>query len=427
MIATIEPSEINGTIKAPSSKSAMQRACALALLNNGETIIQNTGNSNDELVALGVVKQLGADVHKQDENLLVRSTGCIVVNGPIDCGESGLSLRMFAPIAALSDSPVLLNGSSSLMNRPMHFIDEIFPLLNTSTKSNNGFLPITVTGPLLPANISIDGSDSSQYLTGLLFAFAAAAKQLVSIHVTNLKSKPYIDLSLKMLAHFGYDVGHDNYTDFYIRPIEKKETSISYYTEADWSSASFLLVAGAIAGEIHVSGLDIHSVQADRAILQVLERCDADITIMENRISVTNRKKLHAFQFDATDCPDLFPPLVALAACCSGTSVIKGVSRLAFKESNRAESLVDVFTKMGIELFLRNDEMIILGTDALRAATVSPHHDHRIAMAAAVAGLRANGKVIIRDAEVVNKSYPDFYKHLRILGVAVTCEDALKV
>ncbi|MEO8769320.1 MAG: 3-phosphoshikimate 1-carboxyvinyltransferase [Ferruginibacter sp.] len=420
MIATIQPSAINGNIQAPASKSAMQRACALALLNNGETIIKNPGNSNDDLAAINIVKQLGAAVYEDHGDLIIKSNGLVRSKGPIDCGESGLSLRMFAAIAALDVSTVLLNGSGSLLKRPMHFIDEIFTLLNVNTKSNNGFLPISITGPLVPANISIDGSSSSQYLTGLLFAFANAAKELVSINVMDLKSKPYIDLSMQMLTLFGYNVSHDLYTDFYIRPIDKKEKNISYYTEADWSSASFILVAGAIAGTIHVSGLDIHSVQADRMILQVLERCNADIKIDKGTISVSNKNKLDAFEFDATDCPDLFPPLVVLAACCNGTSIIKGVSRLASKESNRAETLVEVFSKMGVELFFRNDEMIITGTDEIKPAIVSSHHDHRIAMACAIAGLKATGIIIIHDAEAVNKSYPAFYEHLKELGASVS-------
>ena len=420
MIATVQPSTINGIIQAPASKSAMQRACALALLNHGETIIQNPGNSNDDLAAINIIQHLGADVSEVHGNLIIKSNGLVKVKGSVNCGESGLSFRMFAAIAALEDSTVLLNGSGSLLKRPMHFIDETFPWLNVKTESNNGFLPINITGPLVPANISIDGSSSSQYLTGLLFAFANAAKELVSINVVDLKSKPYIDLTMQMLALFGYNVCHDFYTDFYIRPVEKREKNISYYTEADWSSASFLLVAGAIAGTIQVSGLDIHSVQADRMILQVLERANADIKIVGETISVSNKNKLDAFEFDATDCPDLFPPLVVLAACCNGTSVIKAVSRLASKESNRAETLVEVFTKMGVELFIRNDEMVITGTNEIKQAIVSSHHDHRIAMACAIAGLKTTGKIIIHDAEAVNKSYPGFYEDLRKVGGMVS-------
>ncbi len=423
MIATIDPSAIKGTIKAPASKSAMQRACALALLNKGQTIIYNPGNSHDDKAAINIIQELGASVHAEQERLIIQSTGDIRSNGSVNCGESGLSFRMFAAIAALSDATVLLNGSGSLLKRPMHFIDESFPLLNIKTASNNGFLPIKITGPLVPQNITIDGAPGSQYLTGLLFAFAKAAAKQVTIHVKDLKSKPYIDLSLQMLSHFGYDVSHNDHTDFYINPIQKKESSIVYHTEGDWSSASFLLVGAAIAGMISVKGLNIHSVQADKAIIDVLKHCGADIKIEDDTISVSNKNKLSAFRFDATDSPDLFPPLVVLAACCNGVSVIKGISRLASKESDRAETLVEVFTKMGVDISVNNEDMILKAGAAIRSAALSSHNDHRIAMACAIAGLKATGKIIIHDAEAVNKSYPQFYDHLKMLGASVSLSD----
>ncbi|MEO7524434.1 MAG: 3-phosphoshikimate 1-carboxyvinyltransferase, partial [Ferruginibacter sp.] len=297
MIAVIDPSAIVGNIKVPASKSAMQRACALALLNNGQTIIHNPGVSNDEIAAINIIKSLGAKVISRHETLTINSDGKLKPSATIDCGESGLSLRMFAPIAALSDSAVLLNGSGSLLKRQMHFIDEVFPKLKVKTVSNHGYLPIQITGPLQPGNISIDGSESSQYLTGLLFAFARQTKEQVCIHVTNLKSTPYIDLSLQMLDRFGYDVSHDGYQNFYVKPVYQKEKSVSYYTEADWSSASFLIVAGAIAGNISLTGLDMHSVQADRAIIDVLHLCNASFKIVKDILSINTRNPLQAFEF----------------------------------------------------------------------------------------------------------------------------------
>jgi 3-phosphoshikimate 1-carboxyvinyltransferase len=420
MIAAISPSGIMGTVTVPASKSAMQRACALALLNNGITVIHNPGKSNDDLAATNIIKYLGAAIQYENDRLVVNSKAEINSNGNIDCGESGLSLRMFAAIAALSKNEIILNGSGSLLKRPIHFFDEVFPLLNINTRTNNGFLPLTIKGPLVPADISIDGSMSSQYLTGLLFAFAKAAKEPVVITVNNLKSKPYIDLSLQMLEHFGYNVQHEGYSKFYIEPVTQPERKISYDTEADWSAAAFLLVAGAIAGDIRLKGLDIFSTQADRAIMDVLLATGANLTAEGSCILVNNRHALNAFEFDATDCPDLFPPLVALAAYCNGITSIKGISRLTGKESNRAETLKDVFNKMGIEISLKQDEMIIHGGTGVQAANVSSHQDHRIAMASAVAALGASGTIRISDAEAVDKSYLGFYDQLQLLGTAVS-------
>lgn len=423
MIATILPSAIHGSVTATASKSVMQRACALALLNTGETIIYNPGKSNDDLAAINIIKQLGAAIQYENDFMVVKSAGDIYFKGRIDCGESGLSLRMFAAIVALSHDEIILDGNGSLLKRPFHFFDEIFPLLNIKTKTNHGFLPVKLKGPLTPADITIDGSQSSQYLTGLLFAFAKGAEKRVVINVQNLASKPYIDLSLQMLKHFGYQVVNDKYSKFYIVPAVQMHNTIIYHTEADWSGAAFLLVAGVIAGDIRVKGLDLFSAQADRAVIDVMIESGANLQVEGNCILVNNKGTLKAFDFDATDCPDLFPPLTALAAYCKGTTIIKGVSRLSGKESNRAETLRDVFGKMGIEILLKEDDMIIHGGTGIKAADVSSHHDHRIAMACAVAALGATGKVMIHDAEAINKSYPEFYNHLQMLGAAVSLSD----
>lgn len=422
MKVRIQPTTISGDIHAPVSKSAMQRACALALLNAGETRILFPGKSNDDLAALSIIQALGANVEFINEKE-------IVVNGIEDlenisdalimnCGESGLSIRMFTPIAALMSAKLLITGAGSLVTRPMHFFDEVLPQLSVEVESQNGFLPLTIRGPLQPKDITLDGSLSSQFLTGILIAFAKVAKERITITVTNLKSKPYIDLTLQMMAHFGYKVTHQDYQSFEIYPSTIQDKPIRYSTEGDWSGGAFLLVAAAIAGKINVTGLDVFSAQADKAILQALMMAKATISINESEIHVQT-KKLSPFHFNATDCPDLFPPLVALAAYCDGTSVIEGVSRLAHKESNRALTLQSEFDKLGTKITLQDDLMMIEGGTELNGATVHSHHDHRIVMALAIAGLRTSSPVIIEDADAINKSYPDFYEHLKILGVQV--------
>ncbi len=425
MIVTIQPSAISGIINAPTSKSSMQRACAAALLNEGKTTIANPGKSNDDLAALEVIKILGATVTEIDENqITITSKGIQPINDEMNCGESGLGIRMFAPIAALSNKPIVISGTGSLLTRPMNFFDEIFPKLDIAIESNNGKLPIKIKGPLQPKNIAIDGSLSSQFLTGLLMAFGKAATEPVTISVTNLKSKPYIDLTLQVMNIFGYEVTNNNFESFLIKPVGKSTDKIIEYTvEGDWSGGAFLLVAGAIAGKITVNGLDTFSTQADKAILQALIDCGSTISIQEKQIDIgcpaTGNSGLKAFHFDATDCPDLFPPLVALAAYCNGTTVIEGVNRLAHKESNRGLTLQEEFGKMGIVIKLQDDLMLVEGGNGVNGATVHSHHDHRIAMACAVAGLKAGGETIIDEAEAINKSYPDFYEHLKQLKAIV--------
>jgi 3-phosphoshikimate 1-carboxyvinyltransferase len=400
----------------------MQRACAASLLRVGETIIRHPGRSNDDRAALGVIRDLGAEAASlEDGSLWVRSSGVTAVEGMVvNCGESGLGMRMFAPIIGLSGKTVRVTGEGSLLNRPMDFFDKVFPQLGIRVVSNHGKLPLEIQGPLKPRDIGIDGSLSSQFLTGLLFAYSAARATDVSIRVRQLKSKPYIDLTLFVMKHFGWSVENRDYEEFYFNGETSWDAGsevLEYTVEGDWSGGAFLLVAGAIAGPIKVRGLDGWSTQADKAILQALCDSGASMETGEGELRI-GPGKLNAFRFNATDCPDLFPPLVALAAYCEGTTVISGVSRLAHKESNRGLSLQEEFGKMGISIDLVGDTMLVRG-GAVRGARVHSRHDHRIAMACAVAALRADGEVTIEDAEAINKSYPDFYHDLQQLGAEI--------
>ena len=429
MIATVYPGKLNGAQVAPASKSSMQRACAAALLHVGQTIISNPGHSNDDLAALDVIQKLGAQVEINNaindngativESIKVISKGVHPVGPEMNCGESGLGIRMFTPIAALSSEPITINGKGSLVNRPMHFFDEIFPALGVTINSQNGFLPIQIQGPLkAPATITVDGSLSSQFLTGLLMAYAASDVEGAVIKVLDLKSKPYIDLTLAVLNAFGWNVSHTNYEQFEFLPHEPLKEVIEYTVEGDWSGAAFLLVAGAIAGPIKVKGLQMESTQADKAVVLALQNANVSIALEEDGILIGSEDgaALRAFDFDATDCPDLFPPLVALAAVCMGVSEISGVSRLAHKESDRGLTLQTEFAKLGIQIDLEGDVMKIHGGGEIKGATVFSQHDHRIAMSCGVAALKANGPVVITEAEAINKSYTNFFDHLVQLG-----------
>lgn len=419
MKVSIHPSTLHGTIHAPASKSSMQRACAAALLSEGASEIRNPGKSNDDLAALDVIQKLGARVVNNDDgSITIHSIGVDPNSTEINCGESGLGIRMFTPIAALSEKPITINGTGSLLTRPMHYFDEIFPKLNIWIQSQEGKLPLQIQGPLQPADIEVDGSLSSQFLTGLLMAYGSACKEPVTIKVNNLKSKPYIDLTLKVMEAFGRKVTHTNHEVFYLQPQQINYEPQIYTVEGDWSGAAFLLVAGAVAGDISVKGLDVQSTQADKAILMALMDCGCSLSITEDLIEV-GPASLKAFDFDATDCPDLFPPLVSLASYCEGTTVIEGVKRLAHKESDRGLTLQQEFAKLGVEIILQDDVMLVKGGGKINGAKVHSRHDHRIAMACAVTGLKAEGVVEIEEAEAINKSYPNFYEHLKQLGATV--------
>jgi 3-phosphoshikimate 1-carboxyvinyltransferase len=434
MRATVYPNTLRGEQVAPASKSSMQRACAAALLHRGTTRILNPGHSNDDLAAIDVIQKLGAIVKTEDASkekinstsIIVHSNGVQPIGDTMNCGESGLGIRMFTPIAALSDQSITVEGIGSLLKRPMHFFDIIFPKLGIEIQSQAGYLPIQIKGPLKPANIEVDGSLSSQFLTGLLMAFAATENTNAVIEVQGLKSKPYIDLTLSVLNTFGWKVQHQDYKRFEFLAHPPLADHIDYTVEGDWSGAAFLLVAGAIAGPIVVKGVQLNSTQADKAVIQALKDAGASIVINENAIQIGPAKdkagvvgSLKAFEFDATHCPDLFPPLVALAAVCNGVTILHGVSRLAHKESDRGLTLQKEFAKLGIRIELNEDRMMVYGGTGINGAEVFSQHDHRIAMACGVAALCADGPITITDAEAVNKSYTDFFKHLQHLGAKV--------
>jgi 3-phosphoshikimate 1-carboxyvinyltransferase len=418
MIATIEPGTVSGTIAAPPSKSHTQRIYAAALLHQGTTYVHGAGHSDDELAAFSIIQQLGARIEQLPGGVVaVSSNGIQPISGEINCVESGLSTRLFAPIAALSSQPITIHGKGSLLKRPMHDFNEILPALGVALPGFNGFVPFTLQGPLVPRNITIDAGESSQFLSGLLFALASVAKETITVSVKALTSKPYIDLSLAVLAHFGRPVYHNRYREFIIDPaLFTHQQTVEVAVEGDWSSAAYLLTAGAIAGNVKVQHLNLASTQADRAILKVLQLAGADILIDDTDITV-KKSELQAFEFDATHCPDLFPVLAVLGACASGDSYVRGVHRLFHKESNRVESVTEMLESFGVHFSVEDDTLCINGETRLQGTVVDSYHDHRIVMAAAIGALRAGSRVDILHAEAVSKSYPEFFTDLAACGV----------
>jgi 3-phosphoshikimate 1-carboxyvinyltransferase len=428
MKATIEPGRISGSITPPPSKSLTQRALAAALLHKGTTVIHNAGLSADELAATGIIQQLGATVTETisaigQRTLTIESNGVQPVSGIIHCGESGLAARMFAPIAALHNEPVTLTGTGSLLTRPLTGITKVLASLGVSVSSNLDHLPITLTGPLAPANTEIDASGSSQLLSGLLFALTAVAHAPITLKVKGLVSKPYIDLTIDVLMRFGRRVRHTGYKYFYIDPQQfTYEAHREITIESDWSSASCLLVAGAIAGEITINNLSPTSLQADRKIMKVLDLAGANVQSDGNQITVF-RSSLQAFEFDATHCPDLFPAIAVLAAFCRGESIITGLHRLFHKESNRVESITELLWSFGIPCAAEDDALFVEGGERLNGTVIDSYNDHRIVMAAAVCALRARSRVDINGAEAVNKSYPSFFTDMTNCGMNCVFSD----
>ncbi|HBH84912.1 MAG: 3-phosphoshikimate 1-carboxyvinyltransferase [Bacteroidetes bacterium GWE2_41_25] len=410
----IDPSPLKGTVKAPSSKSMTQRAIAAALLADGQSTIHNPSYCDDSLAAMSIAVGLGARIEPHSDKMIVDGTGNLR-ESKLNCGESGLAIRMFSPIAALFPEKIILTGANSLRKRPMKMIEEALNQMGVSCTSSGGFLPLTIKGPIKGGRCEIDGSVSSQLLTGLLMALPLAQEDS-EIKVNDLKSKPYIEMTIQILKSFGVTIHNENFSLFRI-PGNQKYIPYDYTVEGDWSGGAFLLVAGAINGELTITGLQKASRQSDMTILDALRDAGAKMKISDDSVWISH-SPLKAFSFDATHSPDLFPPLTVLAAYCDGVSTIKGVTRLIHKESNRAEALRLEFGKLKIMIDIDGDIMSITGGKP-EGAKVESHDDHRITMAMAVAALKASGRVYIRDSQCVGKSYPGFFDDLRTLGATV--------
>ena len=411
MKTTIHKGRIAGSITAPASKSYAQRAVAAALLAGGETTLTHLDLCNDTRAALDVARRLGASVSHEGTTYTIRG-GLTPVSTKLNIGESGLATRLFTPIASLCHMPITINGEGSILRRPIEMMEEPLQALGVEVISNGGYLPISVKGPMRGGEIHVDGSLSSQFITGLLMALPLSPNDTV-LHVENLKSRPYVDMTIDLAARFGVAIEHNNYEQFYIAGGQHY-TPCTYNIEGDWSGASCLLVAGATAGSITIRNLNHISLQADLAIIEALARAGAEIITTNSSVTV-HGGPLHAFEFDATDCPDLFPALAALAASCEGTSVLTGTQRLTYKESNRAKTIAEVFGRLGIGVDLSEENTMRITGGPVSSAVVDSHNDHRIAMAAAVAALSSDDSVVIEGADAADKSYPNFWNDLDTL------------
>ncbi len=396
---------------APASKSLFQRAVAAASLTTAETTILNPSECDDGAAAIRAARALGAELTTAGGRLLVRG-GARPPLGVLDCGESGLCLRMFAPIAALLDRPIELRARGSLLGRPMGLLEEPLRRLGAQCDSTGGRPPVRVHGPMKPGCIEVDGSISSQLLTGLLLALPRLPGDSTLL-VRDLKSKPYVRMTLRLLSQFGVTATADAALERFQIPGRQEYRGITCPVEGDWSGAAFPLVAAAIAGRVAVDGLALDSAQADRAILDALSACGAGVLAMPGRVEV-HKAPLRAFDLDASECPDLFPALAVLACCCAGTSRISGAGRLKHKESDRARTLVEELGSVGAKIRTEADSLVIEG-GPLVGGRGSSRGDHRIAMALAVAALVSRDGVTIEGDEAVAKSYPGFFADLEKL------------
>ncbi|WP_417016424.1 3-phosphoshikimate 1-carboxyvinyltransferase [Alistipes sp.] len=412
MDKTVPPGRVRGTLTPPCSKSYAQRALAAALLSEEATVLRNLEFCDDTRSALHCIETLGARVEQVDPTSLSIKGGLHPRGRSLEVGESGLATRLFTPIASLCQTPIRIVGRGTLLSRPMTMMLDPLRQLGVTVHDNGGFLPLEVCGPIRGGEVEVDGSVSSQFITGLLLALPRAGRD-TTLHVRNAVSTPYLDMTLDTAQRFGVEISQRDYEEFYI-PGNQRFAATYFSIEGDWSAAAMLLVAGATAGEITVRNVSMLSKQADTAICTALVRAGAAVINDAESVTVAHRP-LHGFEFDATNCPDLFPALAALAAAAEGESVIRGTSRLEYKECNRAEAICEEYARLGIAVDISEEDVMRIRGGAIHAARTRSHGDHRMAMSLAVAALRADGEVTIEGAESVAKSYPTFFEDLRMV------------
>lgn len=410
MQTIIPPGRVRGALTPPCSKSYAQRALAAALLAEGTTELDDVEFCDDTLAALRCIRTLGAEVVQRGESSLTIRGGLRPAGDVLQVGESGLSTRLFTPVAALCGRPIRIEGVGSILRRPMTMMTEPLRRLGVRVTDCDGRLPIEVCGPLRGGEAEIDGSVSSQFITGLLLALPLAVED-TTLRVTRAVSTPYLDMTIDTAGRFGVEIDQRDYEEFYI-PGGQRYEATRLRIEGDWSAAAMLLAAGAVAGEVTVRNVRMLSRQADTAICTALVRAGA--AVINDADSVTAcARDLRAFEFDATNCPDLFPALAALAASAEGVSVLRGTSRLEYKECNRAEAIREEYGKLGIEVDTSEPDTMRIRGGQIRGGVVSSHGDHRMAMSLAVAALRSAEPVTIEGAECVAKSYPGFFEDLQ--------------
>ncbi len=401
----IEPGTVSGKVAAYPSKSHIQRALILGLLNNNGIEIGNYGASDDSKAVLEAISALGAEVKFKNNILSVKGLGKFT-NSEIFCNESGLCLRLFAPILALSGEESRIRGTEGLLKRANGHISGILGKIGVQCVLERDILK--VKGPLRSGSIKVEDTIGSQLISGLLFALSKVQGDSC-IELVNPVSFPYIKMTAQILNRFGAGITIEDKENIYIKGrCEFMNGKLTI--EGDWSSAAFFLVAGAVSGKVTVSGLDRESVQADKDILRYLENAGAEVS--SGNGSVTVRKSdLKGFTADVRDCPDLFIPLAVLGLNCEGETKLFNYNRLRYKESDRPSALITELRKTGARIGIRDDH-ISIKRSVLRYEELDTYNDHRLAMGFSVAALNSEKGLIVKGPACVNKSFPSFFESL---------------
>jgi 3-phosphoshikimate 1-carboxyvinyltransferase len=412
---------LNGEVAAPASKSYTQRMVIASALSEGTSHVFNPLYSDDTEAALRAVTALGAQFKAEDGCWAIKGAKPKAASKPIDCGESGATLRFMIPVAALADGPSTLLFRGSIERRPVEPLLSCLRELGADARvgRNGDFDAVYVEGGgIVGGKCSIPGDVSSQFISGLMFACPLAEADTEIALTSPLESADYVKMTQSVLSRHAVEEAFEDSGIFVTGNQSYKAADGT--VPGDFSSAAFLLAAAAITNsEVTVSNLDYEAVQGDKAIVRILKEMGVEGKVCPDSIQIEGSgKPLKPVKVDVKNTPDLVPVIAALACYAEGTSIITGARRLRLKESDRLLTVSEELGKMGADIQITEDSMTIKGA-ALHGATVDPHNDHRIAMAAAVAALGAEGQTVIEHAECIRKSYPQFYLHIKQLGAEV--------
>jgi len=417
-LVSITPSHLKGTVTVPPSKSFAHRALIAAFLSNEPCTIKNLSMSADIKATLDCIKKAGTVFSYLPKTLSLtfkKSSAYLSEDILFDCGESGSTLRFFIPIILALFGKAKFTGHGRLMERPLDPYFKIFDQKDIKYSIKNGIL--SLNGKLSAGEFTLDGSVSSQFLTGLLFALPTLDGDSRIKIDGDLSSRGYIDITLDVLKTFGIEIENLNYSTFVIKG-NQKYIGKSYTIEGDFSQAAFFLVAGALGCDITLKGLLENSLQGDKEIINIIEKVGAAIKRSDDgTLCAKPSSAMHGITVDADEIPDLVPILAVLLSFCKGKSRIENAGRLRIKESDRLAAITKELKKMGADIIEGPDFLEISGKQILSGADISSWNDHRIAMATAIAACRCEGTVTISGAKkAVKKSYPNFFDEYEKLG-----------
>lgn len=418
----ITPGAVKGQVAAPPSKSYTHRALIIGALADGQTIINNYLDADDTRYTTEALRTLGTRIEVSDSRVTIegRNGKFSVQPGKerIYVGNSGSTIRMVAPLAALTDGRVVFEGEPRLYQRPVSDLLVALKALGIRANSINrdGFPPIEIHGGTLQGGeVVVSGEITSQHVSGLLMV-APYSRRNVRLNISGeLLSKPYVDVTIDAMRHFGGEVGNLNYEHFVVTAGETYRGR-EYNIEGDYSSAAYFFAAGAIGQTpVTVTGLNPRSVQGDRRFLDILAKMGCEVTFGKEGVSVSRQKPLVAITQDMGDYPDIVQPLAVVAAFARGKTLIKNIGHLIYKETDRINNTAQELRKIGVGVEVTENTMTIAGGQ-VKGGEAESHNDHRLVMSLATAALFAQGETVIRGADAASKSYPYFFRDLEKVG-----------